>query len=358
MPEPIRVALIGCGGIATANHLPALGYCPQARLVALCDTDPDALERMRERSGVEALFADHRALLATVELDAVIIATPNAAHAPIAIAAAERGLHVMCEKPLATCLPDAEAMLAAAQRAGVRHMTAFTYRFVPALRYLARLADEGAVGQPMTFRARRLFDNAGRYLGWRQHRAQAGYGVLADLLSHRIDLAHRIVGPITAVSAELRTFCPEREGRPADVDDWCALTVRFAGGAAGTLEGSRVATGWGTGKASPDIIELTGSEATLYYTAAEPHQLLRGVRGEAGLAPLPVPESMLTVPGTARDPHAGDPQQGFRYDQTHEFISAIVEGRECVPSFADGLRVQQVMEAALPSRGQVSESLS
>src|SRR5947209_882753 len=126
--KQIGVAIIGCGGIALQNHLPGLALCPETKVVALCDTDPATLERARQQTGVAVASTKHEEIVSRHDVDAVIIATPNFTHPKIALDAIAHGKHVLCEKPLALNFADALAMAVAADRAGVRHMTAFTYR--------------------------------------------------------------------------------------------------------------------------------------------------------------------------------------------------------------------------------------
>src|SRR4051795_5328766 len=154
--KQIGVGIIGCGGIVLQNHLPRLALCPEAKLVALCDSNPAVLERASKQTAVTAAFADYHQLLAQPDVDAVIIATPNFTHAPIALAAIAAGKHVLCEKPIAMNHAESVAMLQAAEKAGVRHMTAFTYRFVPAMRYMAHLVKSGFPGEPYHYRSCRL----------------------------------------------------------------------------------------------------------------------------------------------------------------------------------------------------------
>ena len=135
----LHFAIIGCGGITLQNHLPGLALCPDTKLVALCDRDPATLEQARQRTGVAITSTRYEEIVARDDVQAVIIATPNFTHPPIALAAIAHGKHVLCEKPLALTAADAQAMAAAADRAGVRHMTAFTYRFVPAMRCIIRV---------------------------------------------------------------------------------------------------------------------------------------------------------------------------------------------------------------------------
>ncbi|MBS3967167.1 MAG: Gfo/Idh/MocA family oxidoreductase [Truepera sp.] len=342
MAAPVKVALVGCGTVALHNHLPGLALAG-ARLTALCDSDPAVLERARQQTGVRATYSDYHALL-DADCDAVIIATPNHTHAPITLAAIAAGKHVFCEKPLAMNRDEAAHLLQAAEQAGVRHMTAFTYRFVPAMRYAAQLVAEGALGQPYHFRSCRLQDWGSRAVGWRQVAALAGTGELGDMLSHRIDYAHLLVGPIASLAAQLRRYLDRRDGQPADVEDWVALLADFESGASGVLESSKLATGHGEGLRSQDYVEVNGSEGSIIYQLTQPLELLLATR-EHGLRTLPVPEALRVWPGSPRDPD-GDPRS-FRYDQLVEFVQAIVEERPCRPSFADGLKVQIVMDTAL-----------
>jgi predicted dehydrogenase len=347
--KQIGVGLIGCGGIAIANHLPGLALCPQARVVALCDKDPVVLQKAGQQCGVTDLYADPKALLDRADVDAVILATPNYVHAPIALAAIAAGKHVMCEKPIAMNYREARQMYDSAEKAGVRHMTAFTYRFVPAMRYMAHLVKSGAVGEPYHFRVQRFQDWGRRGLGWRQVAAMAGTGELGDMLSHRIDYGHLLVGPIRRLVASTRRFIDDRGGQKSDLDDWVAVMAEFANGATGVMESSKLCSGRGEGGNSLDFCELNGSEGTLVYSLGKPHELQRGRLGGSGLESVPVPEEFLKWPGSPRDPHAGDPLVTFRYDQNFEFIDAILNQRPCRPSFGEGARVQAVMDAAVES---------
>src|SRR5437868_2579938 len=137
--KKIGVGIIGCGGISLQNHLPGLALCPGVSVTALCDTDDGTLERAKQTVAGAKAFTDYREAVAHKDVDAVIIATPNFVHAPIALAAISAGKHVLCEKPIGMNFGEALMMYKAAQQAGVRHMTAFTYRFVPAMRYMRHL---------------------------------------------------------------------------------------------------------------------------------------------------------------------------------------------------------------------------
>jgi predicted dehydrogenase len=348
--KPIGIGIIGCGGIVLQNHLPGLALCPEARLVALCDTNPTVIHNARQNLGFRATSLE--VLLANPDVTAVIIATPNLFHAPIALAAIAAGKHVLCEKPIAMNHAEALAMADAAEKANVRHMTAFTYRFVPAMNWMSHLVKSGFIGQPYHFRSCRLQDWASRGLGWRQSSKMAGSGELGDMLSHRIDYAHLLVGPIRRLVADTRRFLDTRDGQPSDLEDWVTILAEFSHNATGLLESSKLATGRGEGARSQDYCEINGSEGTLLFQLERPCELQISQRGETTLRTVPVPKEFLKWPGSPRVAGAGDPLITFRYDQDVEFIRAILDERPCVPSFHDGARAQAVMDAALLSAAE------
>lgn len=348
----IGVGIIGSGQIVLANHIPGFALCPDTKVVALCDSNPATLERAQRQTGIAAGYADWRDLIGRDDVDAVVIATPNYLHAPIALAAIAAGKHVMCEKPIAMNLPEALEMYHAAERAGVRHMTAFTYRFVPAMRYMDHLVHSGAVGRPYHFRAQRFQDWGTRNLGWRQVKKLAGAGELGDMLSHRIDYGHLLVGRVDRLVADLRRFVDERDGQPSDVDDWVAILCEYEQEVTGVLESTKLATGRGEGHYGQDVAEVNGSEGSIVYSTQKPLELRIGKRGDKDVQTVAVPREWRVVPGSPRDPDAGDPLASFRYDQDFEFIDAIRSNRPCRPSFREGAQAQAVMDAALESAGQ------
>jgi predicted dehydrogenase len=345
----IGIGIIGSGGIALANHIPGFALCPDTKVVALCDASREALDRASKQTGITNLHTDYHDLLKRDDVHAVVIATPNYLHAPIALAAIALGKHVLCEKPIAMDYPESLQMLRAAQKANVRHMTAFTYRFVPAMRYMAHLVHSGAVGQPYHFRANRFQDWDKRNLGWRQVKKLCATGEMGDMLSHRFDYGHLLLGPLARLVGYTRRFIDERGGQPADVEDWVSVLADFKSGPTGNFESTKLATGRGEGGKSQDYCEINGSEASLVYYLERPLELQIGRKGGSGLKTIPVPEQFLKVPDSPRDAHAGDPLVTFRYDQDFEFLRAIREKRTCWPSFLDGARVQAVIDCVLTS---------
>lgn len=345
----LGIALIGCGGISLQNHLPGLAMCPDVAVVALCDTDGATLARAKAQTGLDAAFTDYTEVMRRDDVQAVIVATPNVVHAELVLAAIAAGKHVFCEKPMAMNYADALSMYQAAERAKVCHMTAFTYRFVPAMRYMGHLIRQGAVGQPYHFRSCRLQDWGTRNIGWRQVQKLAGTGELGDMLSHRIDYAHFLIGEMERLVADTKRFHDVRDGKPSDLEDWVTILADYKVGASGVLESSKVATGRGESAASQDYVEVNGSEGSIVFQLEQPHQLQVTKKGEKSLRVISVPQEFLKWPGSPRDPLAGDPLFSFRYDQSFEFIDAIRNQRPCSPSFFDGALAQGVMDAAVKS---------
>jgi predicted dehydrogenase len=350
----IGVGIIGSGQIALANHMPGFALCPDAKVVALCDSNPATLEKASQSTGIKNTYSDYRELLKRDDVNAVVVATPNFMHAPITLAAVAAGKHVMCEKPIAMDLPEAMKMIRAAETANVRHVTAFTYRFVPAMRYMNHLVHRGDIGRPIHFRAQRFQDWFDRNLGWRQVKKLAATGEIGDMLSHRIDYGHILIGPIRRLVADMRRFIDSRGGQPADVDDWVAIIAEYESepgqrATTGVLESSKLATGRGEGHRGLDLCEVNGSEGTIAYTTQRPLELLIGKKDDPDLARITIPEEFWVWPGSPRNPREGDPLVTFRYDQDYEFIDAIRHHRPCWPSLRDGARVQAVIDAALVS---------
>jgi predicted dehydrogenase len=345
----LGIAIIGSGGISLQNHLPGLALCPDVAVTTLCDSNAETLAKAQKVCPNAAAVSDYREAVARPDVHAVIIATPNFVHAPIAHAAIAAGKHVLCEKPIAMNFAEARDMYKAAEKAGVRHMTAFTYRFVPAMRYMRHLIQGGAVGQPWHFRSCRLQDWGTRSIGWRQVAKLAGSGELGDMLSHRIDYSQFLIGPMTRLVAHTQRIHDIRGGQPNDLEDWVVIVSDFTNGAVGVLESTKMATGRGESAQSQDYVEINGSEGSIVFQLEQPLQLQVTKKGETKLRTIPVPAEFLKVPNSPRDPSQGDPVFTFRYDQNFEFIEAIRQNRPCSPSFHDGALAQGVMEAALTS---------
>jgi predicted dehydrogenase len=361
----VGVGVIGVGGISSQVHLPGLSLSPQAEIVALCDSDSERLQQRAKEYKVEHTFSAYEELLQDPAIDAVVIATPTILHAPIALAAIAAGKHVLVEKQLGMSYAETVQMYEAAQSAGILHMTAFTYRFVPAMRYLKHLVDQGTIGLPRHLRIARIQDFPEVDLGWRQHRSLAGSGEVGDMGAHRIDFCHDVIGPIARVISVTRTFVtqrPDRAGKamPADVEDFAVFLAEFADGVGveqGTVASfdlSKIAKGRDKGGKGLDEFEVYGTEGTLIYHLHRPHEILIG-RPDGVLETVQVPREFLTYPGSPRNPFEGEPTTMFRYDEDIAFIQSIVNGHSGdLPTFYDGMRCQAVIDAVVQSAQQRS----
>ncbi len=351
---PVRIAIIGAGGVSDYHHVPAIRLDPRAELSAVCDADAKLLARRKNDWQVDVVDTDPETICAHGEVDAVVIATPNHTHRKIALSAIRHGKHVMCEKPLGLNAGEVREMYAAARDAGVVHMTAFTYRFAPAMRYLKHLVGAGSLGQPRHFRSQRFLDLSETSWGWRQYKKLAGAGDLFDMTIHRIDFAQDLLGPIARVTGALARFAERtttaggQSCEPSDVDDWSSIIGEFACGATGVWEGTTLAKGYARGGFGHEWAEINGSEGSAVYQLHEPNRLLLG-RGGGDLSPLDVPGEFMKPSASPRKVNDGDPATVFRYDLMWEFVSAIVEQRAAVPDFHDGLSAQIVADAVIDS---------
>jgi predicted dehydrogenase len=236
-------------------------------------------------------------------------------------------------------------------------MTAFTYRFAPSMKYLRQLLKSGALGEPRHFRSQRFLDWPETSWGWRQYKARAGAGDLFDMTIHRIDFAQDLLGPLRRVCGSVARFVPRdqtTDGKPcppSEVDDWSALIGEFESGAVGVWEGTTLAKGYGFSGFGHEWAEINGSQQSAVYRLHQPNQIWLGRTGH-DLTAVDVPTEFLKWPGSPRNAQEGAPATVFRYDLVWEFVSAIVEQREAVPSFYDGLRAQIVADAVLESHAK------
>mgnify|MGYP005850078135 CR=1 FL=1 len=342
----LRVGFIGAGSVASRIHLPGFRMCPNAEPVAVADPNQDAARAM----GLEAEYSDYRDVLKRDDVDAVVIATPNNAHREITLAAVEAGKHVLCEKPLALSAGDAEEMLRAAEAAGKVHMAAFTYEFIPAVRYLKHLIDAGELGEVRSVRSAYMMGLSKHVLGWRSSAALAGSGVLGDIGSHLIHIVDWFAGDIARLNAISRRYV----GGGSDVDDWFGLLAEFANGGVCTMEFSRISPGNGADITENMFIEVYGSKGGAIMSMQDPWGL-RLVIGERGtdatqlFERVDVPAEFLRTPESARDVREGEKRWSYRFDQAFWFTESVRRGESRTPSFADGVRVQKVLDAALRS---------
>ncbi|MFQ5732678.1 MAG: Gfo/Idh/MocA family protein [Planctomycetaceae bacterium] len=354
MTANVRIGIIGAGAVSDYHHVPGIRIDPRAELAAVCDPNDALLQQRLKDWGAAALTTDFHELAENADVDAVIIATPNFMHREIALACIAGGKHVMCEKPLGLNFAEAAEMCRAARDKGVKHMTAFTYRFAPSMRYVRHLVKSGALGELRHFRSQRFLDLPETSWGWRQSRKLAGAGDLFDMTIHRIDFAQDLMGPIRSVCGAVAQFAPRDRTdngdacEPSDVDDWSSLIGVFENGAVGVWEGSTLMKGYHNDGMGYERAEVNGSKGSAAYKLTDPNTVLVGLGGRP-MQEQPVPEEFLVAPGSPRDPCEGRPSVVFRYDLVWEFVSAITEDRDAVPGFDHGASAQAVADAVLQS---------
>ncbi|MER6140025.1 Gfo/Idh/MocA family oxidoreductase [Streptomyces sparsogenes] len=337
---------------------------------AICGRDRDAVRAAATKHGWAAAETDWRALIARDDVQLVDICTPGDSHAEIAIAALEAGKHVLCEKPLANSVAEAEAMVAAARRARERGqvaMVGFNYRRTPALAHARAMVRDGRLGVLRHVRVSYLQDwivDPEFPLVWRLRREQAGSGALGDLGAHIVDLAQYLAGePLVGVSALTETFVRERplpapasaaglggraEGAargPVTVDDAALFTGRLASGALASFEATRFAAG----RKNALRIELNGDRGSLAFDLERLNELHFHDHTEpavdAGFRRILITEPEHPyLEGWWPAGHALGYEHTFVH-QARDLLLAIDAGTEPEPSFADGLQVQRVLAA-------------
>jgi predicted dehydrogenase len=331
------------------------------RMAALAGRDGAAARAAAHRFGWRHAETDWRALINRDDVQLVDICTPGDTHAEIAIAALDAGKHVLCEKPLANTLAEAEAMAGAAARAarnGVRAMVGFNYRRVPAVALARRLIAEGRIGTLRHVRASYLQDwlaDAAVPLTWRLQRERAGSGALGDIGAHAIDLAQYLSGePLTGVSGLMTTFVTERspagasggaEKAPVTVDDAALFTGRLPSGAVALFEATRFATG----RKNALTIELNGELGSLAFDLERLNELSFYDRTESGTT-AGFRRILVTEPDHPYLEAWWPPGHVLGWEHTfvnqaRDLLTDIAAGSDPEPSFADGLQVQRVLAA-------------
>jgi predicted dehydrogenase len=336
-------------------------------MTVLCGRNAAAVEAAASKLGWSEVETDWRKLLSRDDVQLIDICTPGDSHAEIAIAALEAGKHVLCEKPLANTVAEATAMAAAAAKAasnGVRSMVGFTYRRVPAIALARQLVADGKIGTVRHVRAQYLQDwiaDPEAPLSWRLDKERAGSGALGDIGAHIVDLTQYITGDrISEISGQLETFVKERpvaaehsglagtagaERGPVTVDDAAIFLARFGSGALGVFEATRFATG----RKNSIRIEINGSAGSLAFDFEDMNELHYYDAGEdprtAGFRRILATEPVHPYVAAWWPPgHLLGYEHAFTH-QVVDLVTAIAEGHDPLPSFADGLQVQRVLAA-------------
>ncbi|GAA2057743.1 Gfo/Idh/MocA family protein [Leifsonia soli] len=373
----LRVAMIGYGFMGAAHSqgwrtAPRFFDLPAEPVMSvIVGRDTVRVEDARRRFGWQRAETDWRAVIDDPDIDVVDICTPGDSHAEIAIAALDAGKHVLCEKPLANTVAEAEAMTAAAERAaarGIRSMVGFSYRRVPAIGFARRLVQEGRLGAIRQVRALYLQDwlrDEDGPMTWRLDKTLAGSGSLGDIGAHAVDLVEHLTGSqLGAVSGTLATFVEERpllgegvglsgtastERGTVTVDDAAWFTARLAGGEADGAIGAFEATRYATGRKNALRIELSGSRGAIAFDLEEMNELqfydATAPAGEQGFTRIIVTEP--EHPYMANWWPTGH-AIGYEHAFSHEvvdLVTAIASGTDPEPSFADGLHIQRVLDA-------------
>ncbi len=368
MAKPLNIGMIGYGfmgrahsnGYNRVSDFFDLEYRPV--LKAACARNEDAVKAFADRWGYESTETDWRKLLERDDIDAVDICVPNNLHKEIAIAAAQAGKMILCEKPLAMNAEEGEEMCQAVEAAGVLNTVWYNYRRVPAVTHAKNIIESGNLGRIFHYRANFLQDwtiaedlpQGGEAL-WRLDVAAAGSGVTGDLLAHCIDTAIWLNGSITQVSAMTETFVKERmhnltgKVEPVGIDDACAFLCRFTNGSLGLFESTRYARG----HKALYTFEVNGEHASLKWNLHDLHRLeyfdhridgpMRGWRSihvSDGDHPY---MGNWWVPGL---------QIGYEHSFVHQvadFLAGVAKGESIGPTFRDALETQKVCDAVLTS---------
>ncbi|MBL8130117.1 MAG: Gfo/Idh/MocA family oxidoreductase [Chloroflexia bacterium] len=345
--DTIRVGVIGTG-FGASLHLSALRECPGFTTVAIASRRADRARAAAQDHNIPAHFSDYRELVRHPDIDAVIVATPPHLHHPMAIAALEHDKHVLCEKPMARNLAEAKDMLRIAERTTAVAMVNNQLRFLPARVRIAELIGEGYIGEPhaasVVVHRSSLNDPHDRPWGWLMEAEKAG-GMLGATGAHYVDALRWWFGEVKGVAGAVSTMVRQRRlpdssamGR-VDADDNFAVLLRFANNALGSVHVSATA-----GHEGAEQITLSGAEGTLELRDGV---LFGARRGDFSLLELPIPDRLMG--GLAPGGH-------FLVQPTTLLLrawgQAIRDGLPASPSFADGVKTQELLDGALRSSQQ------
>jgi len=371
--DTLRVAMIGYGFMGAAHSVgwrqaPRVFDLPAAvEMAVVVGRNPDAVAAAAEKWGWAESATDWREVIARDDIDIVDIVTPGDSHAEIAIAALEAGKHVLCEKPLANTVEEAERMLSAAEQArqrGQRAVVGFTYRRVPAVTFLRDLIAQGVVGTVQQVRAAYRQDwlvDPQMPLAWRLQKEHAGSGALGDIGAHIIDMVQFVTGQsVTSVSGVVDTIVKQRpllgagsglSGTAAEgfgevtVDDVAIFTGRLEGGALASFEATRFATGRKNGL----TVEISGDKGALFFDLEDLNSLQfydrTAPEDRQGFTKILVTEAAHPyVSAWWPAGHMLGYEHGFVH-QAKDLVEGIAAGTDPHPTFAEGLSVQRVLAA-------------
>ncbi len=368
----LGVGMLGYGFIGKVHSLAyqvlPMIYDPapaRIKLVGAATASQKSAAKAVDQAGYEFGTTDWRELIARDDIDIVNCCTPNYLHRDMLLVALQAGKHVYCDKPLAMNLAEAREIVAAAEASGKQHQMNFQCRYIPAILRAKQLVEDGFLGEVFSFRAAYLhagYIDPGRPMSWRLDASQGGAGALFDLGAHVVDLIRYLLGDFASVLAVTETFIPERpvakgatQKTPVNVDDMALVTARLAGGAIGTIEASRLATG-----TNDELrLEIHGQKGALRFNLMDPNWLYvydtrdaeTPIGGERGFKAI---ETVQRYPAPAVLPGPKFAIGWIRYHVASQFafVSALVEGRPTSPNLVDGLKAQEVLEACSLSARQ------
>lgn len=340
--RPLRVAVAGVGSFAQRVLIPGLIACPEAELVAVFGPTPEKTQNLAQERGIPRAYSEYDLMLDEAEPEAVVIATPNDVHRPMALSAIRRGLAVCSEKPLGVSVAEAREMAEAARAAGVPTAVNFTYRSTNPMRHVERLLAEGRIGQLYHFSIsfwQNIRADPRLPLGYRMLRERGG-GALHDIGVHMMDLLRWWFGEIEAVCGATHTAIPERPASAGigrvTADDTASFVVRLAGSVSGTVQVSQVATG----RQNYRRVELFGSEGSLVMeedrTFGPEVRLARPGDTSFALEPLP--------------PDLDVAFDDFPHFHLGRIVAALRGEATGWPGFEDGLRAQIAIESVEESQ--------
>ena len=365
----VGVGMLGYAFMGKAHSnaykkIPYMMYPPPAvpDLTAICGRNEEAVAEAARRYGYKRYYTDWEQMLADDEVEIFDNGAPNSAHMEPTIAAAQAGKHIFCEKPLGRSPEESKAMLDAAEKAGVKHMVGFNYRFLPAIRLARELIEKGKLGRIYHYRATYLQEwvlpHYHTPMTWRLEKDVAGCGALGDLGTHLIDLGRFLVGEIEMVGAMTRIFTDQRptaDGSmaPVEIDDAFVATVGFANGAIGTLEATRFAAG----RKNHEIVEVNGEYGSIVFDLERLNELKvywidQEPKETQGFADVMVSEPFH--PWWSNwwpQGHMIGWEHGFIHELTH-FLDCVVNDNPVGPygaTFEDGYRADCVSAAILES---------
>jgi predicted dehydrogenase len=351
MSHKVHVGIVGTSWYAEFMHFLSLRSHPQAELIAICGRNRGHSEEMAAKYNIAKVFTDYKDMIHQGGLDAIIVAAPDDLHYEITKQALGAGLNVLCEKPLALTVQQAREMYEEAEKIKVKHMVMFTYRWMPFFRYVRDLIDQGYIGRCYHCEFRYLMGyGRQKEYQWRFDQKRAN-GVLGDMGSHMIDLARWLVGDISRVSAQLGVFVdrPGVDGGRIDPANDCAfMLVEFANGAQGMIHVSAVAhLAVRDMQQQVNIYGEAGSlEIDIPYGGAGAGAVIRVARKQdEQFQTLEVPASYWGEVSRS-EPFGIFTKQSAG---TRFFIDSILANNPVTPTFYDGYKAQQVIEAALVS---------